>query len=94
MELNKFGNQQSSSVSGLDSNSTNSSNNSSFELLSKKNKKFQMSFEQKNKIIHGLDLKQLGRRRGGGGGAGNGNNGAKNKSMVPASLRIHSLPIR
>ena len=53
--LNKFGQQQqisSSSSSILDS--TTNSSKISFELLSKK-----------NKIIQGLDLKQLGRRRGG-----------------------------
>ena len=59
----------------------------SFNVVSMK--KFQMSFEQKNKIIHGLDLKQLGRRRGG--GAGNGN-GSKNKStMISSSVQANKL---
>ena len=56
--LNKFGNQQttsSSSSSTFNSTTNNSSTTAnSFELLSKK-----------NKMIQGLDLKQLGRRRGG-----------------------------
>ena len=77
--LNKFGNQQttsSSSSSTFNSTTNNSSTTAnSFELLSKK-----------NKIIQGLDLKQLGRRRGGGGGI------AKNKStMISSSVQANKL---
>ena len=73
--LNKFGNQQttsSSSSSTFDSTTNNSSTTAnSFELLSKK-----------NKMIQGLDLKQLGRRRG----------IAKNKStMISSSVQANKL---
>ena len=76
--LNKFGNQQTTSASSsstFDSTTNNSlTTANSFELLSKK-----------NKMIQGLDLKQLGRRRGGGGIA-------KNKStMISSSVQANKL---
>ena len=76
--LNKFGNQQTTSTSSsstFDSTTNNSSATAnSFELLSKK-----------NKMIQGLDLKQLGRRRGGGGIA------KKKSTMISSSVQANKL---